>query len=56
MFQYSSLVYNKAALDQVVVWCRTANKILPEPMMTKLTHAYMSSGFVMLNHWLHLHV
>ena len=32
---------NKAALFQVMAWCRTGTKPLPEPMLTQLTGAYM---------------
>ena len=32
---------NKPALVQVMVWRRTGDKPLPEPMMTHFTDAYM---------------
>ena len=32
---------NKSALVQVMAWCRTGNKLLPEPMMSQFTDAYM---------------
>ena len=32
---------NKPALVQVMVWRRTGDKPLPEPMMTQFTDAYM---------------
>ena len=32
---------NKSALFQVMAWCRTVNKPLPEPMLTQFTDAYM---------------
>ena len=32
---------NKSALVQVMAWCRTADKPLPEPMLTKFTDAYI---------------
>ena len=32
---------NKSALVQVMAWCRTGDKPLPEPMLTKFTDAYM---------------
>ena len=32
---------NRPALDLVMAWCRTGNKPLPEPMITKFhTHIY----------------
>ena len=31
----------KPALVQVMTWCRTGDKPLPEPMMTQFTDAYM---------------
>ena len=36
-----SLIDNKAALVQVMSWCRTGDKPLPEPMITQFTDAYM---------------
>ena len=32
---------NKSALDQVMVWRRTGDKPLPDPMLTQFTEAYM---------------
>ena len=32
---------NKSALVQVMAWCRTGDKPLPEPMLTQFTDAYM---------------
>ena len=32
---------NKPALVQVVAWCQTGDKPLPEAMMTQFTYAYM---------------
>ena len=32
---------NKAALIQVMAWCRTGDKPLPEPLLTQFTDAYM---------------
>ena len=32
---------NEAALVQVMAWCQTGNKPLPEPMMTQFSDAYM---------------
>ena len=32
---------NKGALAQVMAWCRTGDKPLPDPMMTHFTDAYM---------------
>ena len=39
---------NKAALVQVMAWCRIGNEPLSEPMLTRLTNAYMqhSGGWV----------
>ena len=36
-----SPIDNKTALVQVMTWCQTGAKPLPEPMMTQLTDAYM---------------
>ena len=35
------LISNKSALVQVMAWCRTGDKLLPEPMMTQFIDAYM---------------
>ena len=32
---------NKSALVQVMAWCQTGNKPLPEPMLTQFIDAYM---------------
>ena len=32
---------NKSALVQVIAWCRTGDKPLPEAMMTQFNDAYM---------------
>ena len=32
---------NKPASVQVMAWCKTRNKPLPEPMLTQFTDAYM---------------
>ena len=32
---------NKVALVQVMAWCRTGDKPLPEPMLTQFSDAYM---------------
>ena len=32
---------SKRALVQVMAWCRTGDKPLPEPMLTQFTDAYM---------------
>ena len=32
---------NKSALVQVMAWCRTGDKQLPEPMLTQFADAYM---------------
>ena len=31
------LIVNKSALFQVMAWCQTGNKPLPEPMLTQFT-------------------
>ena len=36
-----SPIGNKPALIQVMAWCRTGNKPLPETMMTKFTDVYI---------------
>ena len=36
-----SPIENKSALVQVMVWRRTGDKPLPEPMMTQFINAYM---------------
>ena len=36
-----SPIDNKPALVQVMAWCWTDNKSLPEPMLTQFTDAYM---------------
>ena len=36
-----SQIDNKSALVQVMAWCQTGNKPLPEPMMTQFTDAFM---------------
>ena len=40
-FVLKGLINNKSALVQVMAWCRTGNKPLPESMLTLFTHAYM---------------
>ena len=40
-FVPKSLIDNKSALVQVMVWRRTGDKPLPEAMMTQFTAAYM---------------
>ena len=40
-FVPKSPIDNKAALFQVMAWCRTGDKPLPEAMMTQLIDAYM---------------
>ena len=32
---------NKTALVQILAWQRTGDKLLPEPMLTQFTDAYM---------------
>ena len=36
-----SPIDNKATLVQVMAWCRTGNKPLPELMLTQFSDAYM---------------
>ena len=36
-----SAIDNKAALFQVMAWCRTDDKPLPESIVTEFTDAYM---------------
>ena len=36
-----SLIDNKLALVQVMAWHRTGDKPLPEPMLIRITDAYM---------------
>ena len=36
-----SPIDNKSALVQVMAWCRTGDKPLPEPMMTRIIDALM---------------
>ena len=36
-----SPIGNKPALIQVMAWCRTGNKPLPETMITKFTDVYI---------------
>ena len=36
-----SPIDSKAALVQVMAWCQTGDKPLPEPMMAQFTDAYM---------------
>ena len=40
-FVPKSPIDNKPALVQVMAWCRTGGKPLPEPMMTQFTNADM---------------
>ena len=42
-FNYAprSTIDNKPALVQVMAWCRTGDKPLPEPMVTQFSDAYM---------------
>ena len=39
-----SPIDNKPALVQIMVWCRTDNKPLPGPMLTKLIDIYVALG------------
>ena len=41
-FVTKGLIDNKAALVQVMAWCWTDDKPLPEPMLIQFTDAYMS--------------
>ena len=36
-----SVIDNIPALVQVMAWCQTGDKPLPEPMLTHITDAYM---------------
>ena len=40
-FVPKGLIDSKSTLFQVMAWCLTGNKPLPEPMMTQFTDAYM---------------
>ena len=40
-FVPKSPIDNKPALVQVMAWCRSGDKPLPEPMITQFTDAYM---------------
>ena len=40
-FVLNGPIDNKPALVQVIAWCRTGDKLLPEPILTQLTVAYM---------------
>ena len=40
-FVPKGLIDNKQALIQVMAWCLTGDKPLPEPMLTQFTDAYM---------------
>ena len=40
-FVTEGLIDKKLALVQVVAWCRTGDKPLPEPMVTISTDSYM---------------
>ena len=40
-FVPKGLIYNKSALDQVMVWRRTGDEPLPEPMLIQFPDAYM---------------
>ena len=40
-FVPGSPIDNKAALVQVMAWCQTGDKPLPEPRLTQVTDAYM---------------
>ena len=40
-FAPTSPIFNKPALVQVMAWCGTGDKPLPEPMLTQFTDAYM---------------
>ena len=35
--------YGKSTLVQVMAWCRSGNKPLPEPMVTQILHHHMAS-------------
>ena len=36
-----SQIENKSSLVQVMAWCRTGNKPLPEPMLAQFADEYM---------------
>ena len=40
-FVPKGLISNKSALVQVMAWCRTGDKPLPEPMLTQFTDVHM---------------
>ena len=40
-FVAKSLIDNNPVLFQVMAWCLTGDKPLPEPMMTQFTEAYI---------------
>ena len=40
-FVRMSQIDNRPALVQVMAWCRTGDKPLPEPMMTQFIETYM---------------
>ena len=42
---------NKSELVQVMAWCWTGNKPLPEPMMTQFIYAYIPLQGNELTHW-----
>ena len=46
-FTSRSLVDNKAALVQVMGWCITSEKPLPEPMLTQFTDACSGNGLAL---------
>ena len=41
MFIPRGLIDNESALVQVLAWCRTGDKPLPEPILTQFVDAYM---------------
>ena len=40
-FVLRSPIANKPALVQVMAWCRTGDKLLPEPMLAQFPYIYM---------------
>ena len=40
----NGLIDNKPVLVQLMAWCRTGDKPLPEPMMTQFTDIYAAPG------------
>ena len=43
-FVPKGLIDNNSALVQIIAWCLTGDKPLPEPTMTQITYIYASPG------------